>query len=115
MDTIVPVMGQIETALLAISTALDDANHYTALTKLVDVMYLRQLFLKSQTNRTHFQRETGEPLFNVIRYIIAQLWHWKTNSNPTNGAQYRTSLRGVFKDIEPVALYVFLKSTYIVN
>jgi len=48
MDTIVPVMGQVETALLAISTALDDANHYTALTKLID-------------------KETNEPLFNVIR------------------------------------------------
>lgn len=48
MDTIVPVMGQTETALLAISTALDDSNHYSALTKLED-------------------KETGEPLFNVIR------------------------------------------------
>lgn len=48
MDTIVPVMGQTETALLAISTALDEGNHYSALTKLED-------------------KETGEPLFNVIR------------------------------------------------
>ncbi len=41
-------MGQTQTALLAISTALDDSNHYSALTKLED-------------------SETGEPLFNVIR------------------------------------------------
>lgn len=42
------VMGQTQTALLAISTALDEGNHYSALTKLED-------------------KETGEPLFNVIR------------------------------------------------
>lgn len=48
MDTIIPVLGQTQTALLAISTALDEGNHYSALTKLED-------------------RETGEPLFNVIR------------------------------------------------
>ena len=41
-------MGQTQTALLAISTALDEGNHYSALTKLED-------------------KETGEPLFNVIR------------------------------------------------
>lgn len=41
-------MGQTETSLLAISTALDDSNHYSALTKLVD-------------------KENNEPLFNVIR------------------------------------------------
>jgi hypothetical protein len=48
MDTIIPVMGETMTALLAISTALDDSNHYSALTKLVD-------------------KDTGDPLFNVIR------------------------------------------------
>lgn len=47
LDTIFPVMGQTTCALIAISTALDDDNHYSALTKLVDP-------------------DTGNPLFNVI-------------------------------------------------
>lgn len=48
MDTIIPVMGQARTSFIAVSTALDDSNHYSALTKLVD-------------------KETGEPLFNIMR------------------------------------------------
>jgi hypothetical protein len=48
MDTIIPVLGQGKTAFVAISTALDDNNSYTILTKLED-------------------SDTGKPLFCVIR------------------------------------------------